>query len=112
MDRNEYRLPLAPYGANGSSSRIIVSSSPSYSAAGITPIVPSPARKMMIVTMRVQARLKAIALASARDIFWLLFWKRGPFPARQTPDVSVVTAITLQARAGKAARSRSGPFTG
>jgi hypothetical protein len=47
-----------------------------------------------------------------KGLFRLLLWKRGPFPARQAPDVSAVTAITLQARAGKAASSRSGPFMG
>jgi len=57
-----------PHRAKGSNSWTMVSSSPSYSVAGITPIVPSPARKMTIETIRVEARLRAKAWASTSDI--------------------------------------------
>ena len=40
--------------------------------------VPSPAWKL---TSRPVARMKAKALVYARDIFRLLFWKRGAIPA-------------------------------
>ncbi|RSU48663.1 hypothetical protein DAH51_23805 [Sphingobium yanoikuyae] len=51
----------AGYGAKGSISWMISEASPSYSLAGATDTVPSPAWKMTMAAIRVVARLKAKA---------------------------------------------------
>jgi hypothetical protein len=87
--RSPPRRPLASsQEAKGSISPRIASSSPSYSVAGTAETVPSPVR------------------------FRLLFWRRGPSPARQAPDVTGGRPRSPQRRSLKAARLRSGPTIG
>ena len=85
------------HAAWGSSSATIADSSPSYSAAGETERVPSPARKTTMTTINVVARLKANACASLRDI--------EPAPERRTIPpltgarrVRPMAAITAKAK--------------
>src|SRR5579883_658656 len=59
--------------------------SPSYSAAGITPYAPVSPRKMTTQTMSVVARLQALAKARDWDIDPAPVLRRGPSPRDRRP---------------------------